>query len=74
MYHKFGLTQYEIINYCMYPLWKVISVKGKSLWENETETVGDGNVFTYTNKLNFGFDQLRKWYGSYTPEPLMTRP
>ena len=35
----------------MYPLWKVISVKGKSLWANETETVGGGNVFTYTNKL-----------------------
>ena len=51
MYHKFGLTQYEIINYCMYPLWKVISVKGKSLWVNETERVGGENVFTYTNKF-----------------------
>ena len=33
----------------MYLLWKVISVKGRSLWVNETETVGGGNVFTYTN-------------------------
>ena len=35
----------------MYLLWKVISVKGKWLWVNETETVGGGNVFTYTNKF-----------------------
>ena len=35
----------------MYLLRKVISVKGRSLWVNETETVGGGNVFTYTNKF-----------------------
>ena len=35
----------------MYLLWKVISVKGKSLWVNETERVGGENVFTYTNKF-----------------------
>ena len=34
----------------MYLLWKVISVKGKSL-ENEIERVGGENVFTYTNKF-----------------------
>ena len=35
----------------MYLLWKVISVKGKWPWVNETETAGGGNVFTYTNKF-----------------------
>ena len=35
----------------MYLLWKVISVKGRSLWVNETERVGGENVFTYTNKF-----------------------
>ena len=35
----------------MYLLWKVISVKGKWLSVNETETVAGGNVFTYTNKF-----------------------
>ena len=35
----------------MYLLWKVISVKGRLVSVNETERVGGGNVFTYTNKL-----------------------
>ena len=62
----------------MYLLWKVISVKGKWPWVNETETVGGGNVFTYTNKfrktIKFWIRSAKKIVRFLYPRALVTRP